>query len=96
MALCEGYLGVEPHFELWKYFFTISLFQRRERRSKAAFSVPMGCASIRLWQSHVPEYMAISLSSSNKGWNGEWFYLKNDPATPLPSYTGRYIQTAPP
>ena len=20
VALCEGYLGIEPHFELWKYF----------------------------------------------------------------------------
>jgi len=25
IALCEGYLGIEPHFELWKYFFTIEL-----------------------------------------------------------------------
>jgi hypothetical protein len=25
VALCEGFLGVEPHFELWKYFFSISL-----------------------------------------------------------------------
>jgi hypothetical protein len=24
VVLCEGYLGIEPHFELWKYF-TISL-----------------------------------------------------------------------
>jgi hypothetical protein len=25
VMLCEGYLGIEPHFELWKYFFTVSL-----------------------------------------------------------------------
>ena len=25
VALCEGFLGVEPHFELWKFFFSIDL-----------------------------------------------------------------------
>ena len=22
IALCEGYLGIKPHFELWRYFFS--------------------------------------------------------------------------
>ena len=25
VALCEGYLGIEPHFKLWKYFFAVEL-----------------------------------------------------------------------
>ena len=25
ITLCEGYLGIEPHFELWKYFFAVKL-----------------------------------------------------------------------
>jgi hypothetical protein len=29
IALCEGYLGIEPHFELWRYFFSISLHKKR-------------------------------------------------------------------
>ena len=24
-ALCEGFLGISPHFDLWRYFFAISL-----------------------------------------------------------------------
>lgn len=94
MAMCKGYLGVEPHFELWKYFFTVSLFQRREKRSKVTYSVPMGCVSIRLRQSRASEYMPISLSTSNKGWHGEWFYLKNDSSAPLLAFTGRYFPAA--
>ena len=31
IVLCEGYLGIEPHFELWRYFFSISLLKRRDR-----------------------------------------------------------------
>jgi hypothetical protein len=35
--LCVGYLGIEPHFELWKYFFTVSLQKKREK-NKAELS----------------------------------------------------------
>ena len=31
VALCEGYLGIEPHFELWKYFFAVEL-QKKEKK----------------------------------------------------------------
>ena len=34
------YLGIEPHFELWRYFFNISLHKKRERSGD--LSVPMG------------------------------------------------------
>lgn len=26
VTLCEGYLGIPPHFELWKYFFRAVAF----------------------------------------------------------------------
>ena len=25
IALCEGFLGISPHFDLWRYFFVVSL-----------------------------------------------------------------------
>ena len=25
VTLCEGFLGISPHFDLWRYFFTITL-----------------------------------------------------------------------
>ena len=25
VALCEGFLGISPHFDLWRYFFTVTL-----------------------------------------------------------------------
>jgi hypothetical protein len=42
VVLCEGYLGIEPHFELWKYFLAVSL------QKKAELSVLVGCTSIHL------------------------------------------------
>ena len=29
VALCEGFLGIDPHFDLWRYFFNISLSKRK-------------------------------------------------------------------
>ena len=46
ITMCMGYLGIEPHFELWRYFFSISLIKKKERGQET--SVPMGCASIHL------------------------------------------------
>jgi len=40
--------------------------------------------------------MPCQLSRSNKGWHAQWFYLKNDPATPLSIFTGRLIEEAAP
>ena len=76
VALCEGYIGIEPHFELWKYFFAVEL-QKKEKNKLD----PMGCVSIRLRGSRASEYMSIPLSKSNKRWHKLWFYLKNAAAT---------------
>ena len=32
VALCEGFLGISPHFELWQHFFAITLQKKREKR----------------------------------------------------------------
>ena len=45
IAMCEGYLGIKPHFELWGYFFSISLIKKERGRET---SVPMGCVGIHL------------------------------------------------
>ena len=36
----------------------------------------------------------MRLSTSNKGWHSQWFYLKNDVATPLLEFTGHLIEEA--
>ena len=36
----------------------------------------------------------MRLSTSNKGWHSQWFYLKDDVAAPLSEFTGRLIEEA--
>ena len=67
VALCEGFLGIDPHFDLWRHFFTVSLSKRRVGGKEV--SVPMGCASIHLRHIRASGYPLMHLLPSNKGWH---------------------------
>ena len=54
----------------------------------------MGCIGIQLQSNQVGEYPSMRLSTSNKGWHSQWFYLKNDTTAPLPEFTGCLIEEA--
>ena len=56
--------------------------------------MPMGCTGIQLWNNWVSEYPSMRLSTSNKGWHLQWFYLKNNTTAPLPEFTERLIEEA--
>lgn len=58
-ALCEGYLGIDHHFELFTYFFKAALV-----KTKAGVA-PWGLCSIRMKQSRVAQYPRVKLSRSN-------------------------------
>ena len=32
VALCDGFLGISPHFDLWLHFFAVTLLKKREKR----------------------------------------------------------------
>ena len=36
----------------------------------------------------------MRLSTSNKGWHSQWFYVKDDAAAPLPVFSGCVIEEA--
>ena len=46
VALCEGFLGISPHFDLWRYLFAVNLVKRLVGQQE--LHAPMGCASIHL------------------------------------------------
>ena len=92
VALCEGFLGIGPHFNLWRYIFAVNLVKRWVGQQE--LHAPMGCASIHLRNNRGGTYPLMRLSTSNKGWHSQWFYVKNDAAAALPTFTGRYILEA--
>ena len=91
IALCEGYLGIEPHFELWRYF-SVSLLKKRDRAGD--LPVPMGYVGIHLRGQRSTKYMPCQLLRSNKRWHAQWFYVKNATAAPLSDFTRCLIEEA--
>jgi hypothetical protein len=93
VAVCEGYLGIVPHWDLWTHLFSAELFALPtwERRVRAA--VRAGGCILQLRQSRASQYIPAILASSNKGWQRRWFYLRNDDEMLLP-FSQRVVTVA--
>ena len=84
---------ISPHFDLWRYFFAVTLLKKREKRQE--LNMPMGCVGIQLRNNWVNEYPPMRLSTSNKGWYSHWIYVRNNAAAPLLEFTERLIEEVP-
>jgi hypothetical protein len=101
-TLCEGFMGVEPHWDLWLWFFKAELntvvsggkgSPRKAVRVGSCIPQLRGPAE-KGGRSRADEYIVSKLTASNKGWQEGWFYLRNDGGG-LPPYTGRVIKNRP-
>jgi hypothetical protein len=69
--LCEAFLGILPHFGLWKY-----LYHCRSGMAGGQHRL-VGGASLELHRDRKTEYLDIPLKDSIKGWRFEWFTMEN-------------------
>jgi hypothetical protein len=83
VTLCESFLGIEPHFFLWRSIF-------RLRPNVALAKKPeLGGAVISVRpEAH---YLEFSMAASVQGWRTKWFYIKDRKSSPgdkfsLPSF----------
>jgi hypothetical protein len=74
--LCEAYLGILPHFGLWKY-----LYHCRPRMAGGQHQL-VGGASLEMRRGRKTEYLDIPLKDSIKGWRLEWFIVENHGKSP--------------
>jgi hypothetical protein len=69
VTLCESFLGIEPHFLLWKFLFWL-------RPSVALSKKPeLGGAVISVHAES--QYLEFSMAASVQGWRKKWFYIKD-------------------
>jgi hypothetical protein len=92
-AVCEGYLGIDPHWDLWTHFFSAELFASPTGERRVRTAVRAGGCILQLRQARAPQYIPAILASSNKGWQRRWFYLRNDDGR-LPSFSQRVVTAA--
>jgi hypothetical protein len=81
--LCEAYLGILPHFGLWKY-----LHHCRPGMAGGQHQL-VGGASLEMRRGRKIEYLDIPLKDSIKGWRLEWFIVENH-CKSLPPRSGRH------
>jgi hypothetical protein len=85
VTLCEAYMGMEPHFNLWNYFFHMWL--QSDSDVEAAM---WGYADIYVRTGQgVDLYFHLSISNPSVGQRKELFFLRNDASALLPVVTGK-------
>jgi hypothetical protein len=76
---CEAYLGISPHFLLWRYFFCVKSTGKR--------SGPVGAVMFNLRSGVKAKWIDTDLPDNTTGWRSEWFYIA-DPLPGPPRRTG--------
>jgi hypothetical protein len=80
--LCEAFLGILPHFGLWKY-----LYHCRPGMAGGQHQL-VGGASLEMRHGRKTDYLDIPLKDNIKGWRLEWFIIQNH-GNSLPPRSGR-------
>ncbi|KAK1677040.1 hypothetical protein QYE76_037888 [Lolium multiflorum] len=70
ITLCECFLGIHPHCELWKHIF----YLRRNNSKNTINNVGGVCICVR------PEvgYFDVKFADSVQGWRRKWIYVKDE------------------
>jgi hypothetical protein len=69
ITLCESFLGIEPHWILWKFLF-------RLRPSVVLSKKPELGGAVVSTRTEV-HYLEFSMAASVQGWKKKWFYIKD-------------------
>jgi hypothetical protein len=69
--LCEAFLGILPHFGLWKYHYHCQPGMAGGQQQL------VGGASLELRRGRKTQYLDIPLKDSIKRWHFKWFTMEN-------------------
>jgi hypothetical protein len=65
ITLCESFLGIEPHFLLWKYLFWLRPSVSLAKKPELGGAVIYVCTE--------SQYLEFSMAASVQGWKKKWF-----------------------
>src|SRR6185295_10200193 len=93
VAVCEGYLGIEVHWDLWIHLFRGELFIESVRGQPRRFA-RAGGLTFHVRHSRKNFYIPSKMTTNNTGWSRGWFYLRNYSGA-LPLFTNRVLRFSP-
>jgi hypothetical protein len=91
-TVCKGYLGMEPHWNLWLHLFKAEHFAKKAGERGVRRAVHAGSCTLQVRSGRGDQYILAQLISSNSGWHNGWFYLCND-GDQLPRFFGRVLMS---
>jgi hypothetical protein len=89
-AVCEGFLGIEPHWDMWLHLFHVEPFSVPSEVRKVRHTIHTGGYTLQLCSDRAMLYIPATLTSSNKGWQSRLFYLHNDDGR-VPEFTHHVV-----
>jgi hypothetical protein len=92
VAVCEGYLGIEPHWKLWLHLFKAEHFAKKAGERGVRRAMHASSCTLQVWAVRGELYIPAQLISSNSGWHDGWFYQRNDDDR-LPKFSGRVLMS---
>jgi hypothetical protein len=72
-VLCESFLGVEPHWTLWKFLFRL--------RPSVSLSKNPELGGAVVFVHAEAHYLEFSMAALVQGWRKKWFYIKDQKTT---------------
>jgi hypothetical protein len=78
ITLCEAFLGVEPHWVLWKYLFRLPPSGSKDEIPELGGSI----VSVR----SESQYLAFKMAESVQGWRQKWSYIKDQKSSESDEY----------
>jgi hypothetical protein len=72
ITLYESFLGIQPHFNLWRHFLCL-----KKKGGMGGSKVARG-AYLNLCDGMKAEYLNVPLNSSMKDWYKKWFYVQQE------------------
>ena len=85
VVVYETFLGIEPNKDLFWWVFEVKT--RKARGSDGGMLAPVDGMNIQMCYSTSHSYLCLSLRSSNYGWHGNWFNVRDDATAPLPLFS---------
>jgi len=84
ITVCEAFLGMELHVDFFRWLFS----PRALTVGDPAEVAPVGGFAPQRKPGLGDSYPVYLPCDSNRGWHGEWFYIRNPVAAPFSVFTG--------
>ena len=88
VTVYKAFLRMEPHVDFFRWLFS----RRALSEGDLPRTTPVGGFALQKKPSASGTYPAYSPYDSNRGWHGEWFYIRNPAEAPFPPFTGRRLE----